>query len=87
MICPYRQADESYVQEKTLEYDAEGRQVKESLAYVTKHAPVTCPKEECGAWKDGECWYYADSPIAFDIFSGDDDKEEVDYGSPGTTEV
>jgi hypothetical protein len=80
MKCPYMRPHESYTHNKTYKYDDDGRMTSENMVCMNKCTPHECLMEECGAWKDGMCWYYADT---IDVVM----KEEDADGDSGTSSV
>lgn len=56
MICPYVVTRKTVTQTK-FEYDDEGKETFSEQVDYNKAIPITCEKENCGAWRDGRCRY------------------------------
>ena len=56
MKCPYF-CNFKRVTEVKSEYDAEGHETSSKTVFGEEQHLAECPKEECGAWRDGACHY------------------------------
>ena len=55
MICPYNRKSE--IQVLQWKQDGEDGETKGEQKTVTTFQMMLCPKEGCGAWRDGRCCY------------------------------
>lgn len=56
MKCPYFYNIKQVTTVKYV-YDVEGRETNRETLFGEEQHPTECPKEECGAWRDGGCYY------------------------------
>ncbi|MEG1276202.1 MAG: hypothetical protein RSD27_11025 [Ruthenibacterium sp.] len=56
MICPYATHIEQYIRH-VYTLDDDGRVTQDDCALKERHLFADCPKEACGAWRDGRCGY------------------------------
>ena len=57
MICPYT-VDIKDVTQWNYEYDEEGRQKSATQINISQRIEHKCKRDDCAAWKKGECRYY-----------------------------
>ena len=56
MICPYI-CHVIQTNQNRYEYDEEGRNTFHEHILAEQKVPLTCAREDCGAWRDGRCTY------------------------------
>ena len=54
MICPYI-CHVIQTNQNRYEYDEEGRNTFHEHILAEQKVPLTCAREDCGAWRDGRC--------------------------------
>ena len=58
MICPYI-CHVIQTNQNCYEYDEYGRNTLHEHILAEQKVPLTCAKQDCGAWHDGRCAYEA----------------------------